>query len=59
MITQEQATKIKSMNSYDLLDWYNNYYLKVIKDLVPPAEVTDVFDALRHEIMTRMGVERS
>lgn len=59
MITKEQATTIHNMNGYDLLDWYNNYYRKVIKDLIPPAEVTDVFEALRHEIMTRMGLERS
>ena len=58
-MNEKQTQAIKDMNSYDLLDMYNSYYLKVMRDLIPPAEVTDIFEGLRHEIMTRMGVERS
>ena len=53
-MNDRQKQAIKDFDNYKLLEMYNSYYLKMIRDLIPPAEDTAIFDGLRAEILERM-----
>lgn len=53
-MTEKQREAIRNFNKWDLLEMYNNYYRKITKELVMDAETTEIFDALRAEILRRM-----
>lgn len=54
-MNEKQAQAIKDMTNDKLLEIYNSYYLKVIRELIPDNETSDIFYALKQEILKRMA----
>lgn len=56
-MTEKQREAIRNYNKWDLLEMYNSYYRQITKQLIADAETTDIFDALRAEVLKRMEVK--